>query len=356
MDGMRRWVAVFAVVGLAGIVITAEAAEPLRPRAVRPRHERAADGPVRTRYVVAAAGDIACENPPYGSSTPGLCQYDDTARLVRSPGVAEVLLLGDNQYDEGSYAAYTNYFHPNWGRAFGNISPSPGNHEHGNDPSSRPRGYFRYFGPRVKGPDGLGYYAFDLGACPNAPCWRLISLNSELCFASGGCGPAENPADPGLGNLMYAWLEQELATHPDTEYPCTLAYWHHPLFSFSTGSGASMAVRPLWELLHAARADVVLNGHSHNYQRWRPQDPQGNLDRTGGIREFVVGTGGANLYPLPGTTFPNNLVRGQADGFGVLRLTLRASSYRWRWVPADGQPAFADASERAVRCVRTEQP
>jgi hypothetical protein len=204
----------------------------------------------------------------------------------------------------------------------------------------------------VKGPDGLGYYSYDVGACPGDPCWHLISLNSELCFAAGGCGPAADPSDPGPGNRMYAWLAQDLADHPDSEYPCTLAYWHHPRFSFSTGSGATSTVGPLWRLLYAARADVVLNGHSHNYQRWRPMAPNGDLDRETGIREFVVGTGGASHYALPSGTRPDNLVSAQADAFGVLKLTLKADRYRWRWVSAAGQPAFDDASGHAVRCVR----
>ena len=174
----------------------------------------------------------------------------------------------------GAFAAYMSYFDPTWGRAKPNLAPAPGNHEYANDPSSTPRGYFRYFGHAVKGPDGLGYYSFDVGACPDDPCWHLISLNSELCFAAGGCGAAADPSDPGPGNRMHAWLAKDLADHPDSEYPCTLAYWHHPRFSFSTGSGATSSVGPLWKLLHAARADVVLNGHSHNYQRWRPDGPE----------------------------------------------------------------------------------
>lgn len=330
--------------------IQGDATVSLRPRTMRYHAQQT--GPARTRYVIAAAGDIACANDAFGRARPSLCQFDDTARLIDGEDLAEVLLLGDNQYEVGAFAAYTDYFAPTWGRALTNLSPAPGNHEYGNDPSSRPRGYFRYFGNRVKGPDGLGYYSFDLGACPEPPCWHLISLNSELCFAAGGCGRSVDPSSPGPGNRMYTWLRHDLAEHPDADYPCTLAFWHHPLFSFSTGSGASTAVRPLWRLLYRAGADLVLNGHSHNYQRWRPQDPKGNLDRSGGIREFVVGTGGRSHYALMSGPRPGNLARAQAGAFGVLRLTLKALSYRWRWVSARGQPAFDDAPARATRCVR----
>jgi hypothetical protein len=307
--------------------------------------------PARNRYVIVAAGDIACQSDPNGPSEPALCQYDDTGRLIDGPRVEEVLALGDIQYETGGYQAFLEYFDPTWGRALANISPVPGNHEYGQDPSSRPGGYFRYFGRRVRGPDGLGYYSYDLGACPDAPCWHLIALSSELCFASGGCGPASDPDDPGPGNRMFAWLQADLAAHPDAAYPCTLAYWHHPRFAFSTGSGATAAVAPLWELLREAGADVVLSGHSHNYQRWRPQDSGGNVDPDG-IRQFVVGTGGRSLYAIPSETPPANLAAVQARAFGVLRLTLKAEGYRWEFVTARGQPSYADASEHGVPCAR----
>lgn len=228
----------------------------------------------------------------------------------------------------------------------------PGNHEYPNGPSSRPKGYFRYFGDRVKGPNRLGYYSYDLGACPEDPCWHLIALNSELCFAPGGCRAAADPIDLGPGNKMYRWLGRDLANHPDTEYPCTLAYWHHPLFSFSSRGGTSSTVRPLWQLLYGAGADVVLNGHSHNYQRWRPQDPSGKFDRERGIREFVVGTGGRSLYAIPGRDWPATLVLAQSDSFGILRMELRAERYRWEWVTAVGQPKSEDTPAHSVRCVR----
>ena len=148
---MRRTLVLVAVLAVAGSVIHAGAAGSPEPRATRHRL-----GPAATRYVIGAAGDIACQAEAYGPGSPANCQYDETADLIERGGLAEVLLLGDNQYERGTYAAYTSFFDPTWGRSFENLSPAPGNHEYGNDPSSTPGGYFRYFGDRVKGPDGLG--------------------------------------------------------------------------------------------------------------------------------------------------------------------------------------------------------
>jgi hypothetical protein len=151
---------------------------------------------------------------------------------------------------------------------------------------------------------------------------------------------------------MYEWLKDDLRSHPGDDYPCTLAYWHHPLFSISDGSGATSATRPLWQLLYDARADVVVNGHSHNYQRWLPQDPFGVFDPSRGIREFVAGTGGASKYPLLLGTGSSNLAADQDESFGILKLSLHRASYSWEWVAAAGQPDdFIDASASRVPCV-----
>lgn len=337
---MRRPLATIAVwTGLALLPLPALEGARAEPAALR------SPGPERIR--IAAAGDIACERPPGEGPS---CRYDDTADLVVGQGFARILLLGDNQYDRGTLSAYRTYFDPTWGRAFRRLAPSPGNHEYAQDPTSRPRGYFRYFGPGAKGPDGLGYYSFDLGACPEAPCWHIISLSSELCFAPGGCDAPERPTDPGLGERMYAWLRTDLAAHPNDTYRCTLAFFHHPLFSISSASGASPAVRPLWRALYRARADLVLNGHSHNYQRFRPMAPDGRLDRERGIRSFVVGTGGASHYALRTGPRPKTLAAAQDDAFGVLVLRLFAKGFSWRWVGVPGEPSFHDAKRRPVAC------
>jgi len=310
------------------------------------------DAVAGSSYVIGVAGDIACNADPYSDSKPDNCQYDDTADLLA--GVTTILALGDNQYPTGGYNAYTTYYGPTWGQYIANTDPVPGNHEYAQNPSSTPRGYFRYFGDWVKGPDGLGYYSFDVpqGCTPGQEvCWHLIALSSELCFADGGCGPPPDPSQPGLRNRMHDWLKQDLSAHPQADYACTLAYWHHPLFSFSSASGASPAMRPLWRLLYRAQADIVVNGHSHNYQRWRPQAPGGALDTNRGIREFVVGTGGASKYAFRSGDPPPNLVVAQDDTFGILRITLGRTGYSWEWVTAAGQPqSFTDTKATSVKC------
>jgi acid phosphatase type 7 len=347
--GMRtRTAAIGAILGVAAAV----PATAVPPDVMAGANVGISVARVQTEVIVVAAGDIACAARPFGAGSPDRCQYDETAELIARRGIEEVLPLGDLQYDEGEYRNFLLYYDRWWGMSKDNQSPVPGNHDHANAPNHRPRGYFRYFGNRVRGPNGWGYYSFDLppGCTPGVGvCWHLIALNSEICYATGGCDRPVNPTDPGVGERMWRWLRRDLAVHPDSDYTCTLAYFHHPLFSFSSGSGASPAVRPLWRLLYDAEADVVLNGHSHNYQRWRPLTPGGEPSARG-IREFVVGTGGASRYALLSGDPPANLVKAQDRSFGVLRLILSDGGYRWSWRTADGQPRFRDNSASAVDC------
>jgi hypothetical protein len=154
-----------------------------------------------------------------------------------------------------------------------------------------------------------------------------VVLNSE-CVDVGGCGP---------GSREEKWLRADLAAHHPS---CTLAYWHKPLFSSGGAHGNDLEVTPLWQALYDAGADVVIGGHDHNYERFAPQDPQGESDPIHGIREFVVGTGGKNLRPF-GPTKTNSEVRNN-EAFGVLRLTLRPKSYDWQFISQQGKP-FTDS-------------
>ena len=267
--------------------------------------------------VLVGAGDIA------SCTSSG---DEATAKLLDGiPGT--VFTLGDNAYESGTTTEYNNCYGPSWGRHKARTQPTPGNHEYNTANAS---GYYGYFGG-LAGDPTKGYYSYTLGQ------WHVIVLNSN-----SDCGAISCAA----GSAQEQWLRADLAAHPTT---CTLAYWHHPLFSFSTESGPSPSVRPLWRVLSRAGVDVVVNGHSHNYQRWAPQTPGGHASSTG-IREFVVGTGGASHYAFQDGPWPENLVAGQTDAFGVLRLALKAEGYRWQWVSARGQPAFDDTSPRTVPC------
>jgi len=206
----------------------------------------------------------------------------------------------------GTLAEFLAVYDQTWGRFQSITQPTVGNHEYGTPGAS---GYFTYFGSSA-GPSGTGYYSYDVGA------WHVVVLNS-MCGAVGGCS---------TGSAQEEWLRTDLAASSAT---CTLAYWHHPRFS-SGSHGSAPELEPLWQALYAEGADVVLNGHDHDYERFAPQSPTGAGDPLG-LREFVVGTGGANLVPLE-APIANSEVR-SASTFGVLQLTLHASSYDWAFLP-----------------------
>ena len=281
---------------------------------------------------IAAAGDYGCDPlaPDYhnldGTLNGGQCQQKATSNLLVNGNFGAVLALGDQHYC-GSRAEYQQAYDPTWGRVKSITHPVPGNHEYLTAGGSTPTigcdssnagaaGYFGYFGSAA-GTPGQGWYSYDIGA------WHLIALNSN-CSNAGGCIPTSRQ---GL------WLAADLAAHPNQ---CILAYWHIPLFS--SGGRASQNSYWLWKQLYAAHADLVLDGHDHIYERFAPQDPNGVADPNG-IREFIVGTGGANHTSIA-TVAANSLVR-NASTFGVLALTLHAGGYSWNFEPTAGN--FTDS-------------
>ena len=286
--------------------------------------------------VIAAAGNIACDplSPSFnnGVGTATECHQRATSNLLVGAGLAGVLTLGDAQYACGGYAAYQQVFNPTWGRVKALVHPVLGNHDYRPgplagtdcDPAALPSGYLRYFGTAAGDPS-RGYYSFDIGA------WHLIALNTN-CGEIGGCGP---------GTAQEVWLRADLAAHPSG---CTLAYMHHPRFSSSWEQAGNTDLDAFWRDLYAARVELVLAAHDHVYERFAPQDPNGKPDPMG-IREFVAGTGGFSHHPFFAVQ-PNSVVRNNTT-FGVLKLTLRAGGYDWRFVPEAG--AFTDAGSGSCR-------
>jgi hypothetical protein len=261
-----------------------------------------------TDPVFVGAGDIASCARTADEATAKLLDHV----VAAAPSTTTVFTTGDNAYESGTPSEFTNCYHPNWGRHKTITRPTVGNHEYYTLENAS--GYFGYFGARAGDP-AEGYYSYDLGQ------WHVVALNS-MCEKVGGCG-ATSP--------MVEWLERDLAANPRT---CTLAYFHHPLFSSGSSSGGNSKMRPTWEALYAARAEVVLNGHVHNYERFAPQTPRGAADPAKGIRKFVIGTGGYSLNRFR-TTVANSQVR-NANSFGVLKLTLHPTGYDWEFVAVDG--------------------
>jgi hypothetical protein len=261
-----------------------------------------------TDPVVVGAGDIA--------NCSSLAGAQATAKLLGSiPGT--VYTLGDNAYGSGTSTEFANCYDPTWGQVKARTRPAPGNHEYY---TSGAAGYFGYFGSAAGDPS-RGYYSYELGQ------WHVVVLNTNDQCKYVGCS---------AGSPQEQWLKADLANHPAQ---CTLAYFHYPLFTSGNYSPGISTVKPLWDDLYSGGADVVLNGHDHIYERFAPQTPSGALDTARGIREFVVGTGGAEHYGIK-TVQPNSEVR-NAGTFGVLKLTLHPSSYDWQFVPEAGK-SFTD--------------
>jgi hypothetical protein len=316
----------------------------LRAYLAKPRRVRATP---EAPAVLAGAGDIARCYPdadvsqfrPPDASNPAF----QTARLLQEMPDATVMAVGDNAYELGSPFDYAHCYQPTWGRFRNRTRPATGNHEYLTPAAA---GYFGYFGARAAPP--LGYYSYELGT------WHVVVINSTTQVYA--CWPPEaTEIPPGFPNLpvpptpgpaagracvgdvaQQAWLASDLAAHHDAR--CTIVYFHHPRFS-SGMHGNQYQMQKMWDIMYANGVDVVVSGHDHMYERFAPQDPDGNADPASGIRQFTVGTGGAEFYAIRARQ-PNSEVLIN-DQHGVLVLALGKSGYAWSFETIDR--AIADA-------------
>ena len=276
----------------------------------------ASTGPTSTPApgtVLIGAGDICVAG--------NVATAQKTAALVSARPTALVFTLGDNSNESGTADQYATCYGSTWGAFRSRTRPTIGNHD---VLTSHSAPYYAYFGSAA-GPSGKGYYSYDLAAN-----WHVIVLNSN-CDEIGGCG-ASSPEE--------AWLKAALAANSGKHI---LAMWHHPEFS-SGGHSRVMSYKAWWDDLYAAHADIVLNGHDHDYERFAQQSPDGKADPTG-IRQFVAGTGGASHTPIFVVRANSEVSDGRT--FGVLSLTLKLHSYSWQFIPVDGG-TFTDSGETAT--------
>jgi calcineurin-like phosphoesterase family protein len=245
-------------------------------------------------YVLVGAGDIAvCGSAGTEATAAMLDQIDGT-----------VFTAGDNAYFQGSANDYRNCYDPTWGRHKQRTRPAPGNHEY---ESSGAGPYFAYFGTQA-GPSGFGYYSFDVGP------WHVVSLNSNV--------PAMQ------GSPQYQWLADDLSAR---NARCIAAIWHHPMFS-SSRNGPSPVMRDIWRLLQQSGGDIVISGHEHAYERFAPLDTNGR-PTPDGLRLFIAGTGGAELYPFVMVAQGSEV---RISTWGLLKLTLNADGYGWEFLAVGG--------------------
>jgi len=265
--------------------------------------------------VISAGGD---QSPsPTTSPAPGalriaavadLCgpDCDQVATLVRAGAPHLVIMPGDLAYPDGTLENYMSSFDPAWGAMKPMTRSVPGNHEW-HTPNAQ--GWRDYFGVS----SGPTYGSFDAGG------WHFIGLDSD-CSEAGGCTP---------GTAQYTWLEDDLGSMSDQ---CTIAFYHHATFSDGEHGDTPNAIE-FWRAMDDAGVDIVLSGHDHTYQRFAPQTADGVADPQG-IREFVVGTGGAGLYAFDSTPDPNRVVG--ISEHGALFLDLGDGSYWWEWKDVSG--------------------
>lgn len=293
------------------LVLVLACSEPAAPRPRLTKPHLATLGAPTARLI--GAGDIAGCNVKNDSITAAmvssyLSQYPD----------AIVYTAGDNAYPDGTAQDYANCYAPTWGRFLSSTRAAIGNHEYdlGNATPT-----FDYFGDRI-GPRDLAYYSYDAGA------WHVIVLNSNTSYV---------PAS--LGSTQETWLKNDLAANTKS---CILAIWHHPRFYSDTGAtyGLAKAMRQAWVDLYQAGATLIVNGHWHQYERFAPQDPDGNATPRG-IREFIVGTGGYWSLETPTTIAPNSEVQ-RGRTYGVMELQLGDGWYAWNYMPVPGD-AFTDS-------------
>lgn len=287
----------------------------------------AGDAPARELAVAGAAVLI-------GAGDIGNCSDigdEGTARLVdsvlRENAAASVptvvFSLGDHAYPMATDRQLRRCFTSSWGdpkkRIMQAIRPSIGNHDY---QVSRGGPYYKYFGSRA-GEAGKGYYSYRLGD------WHVVVLNSELAVKGA----------PSAIKAQIDWLVADLATN---RTGCTVAYFHRPLYSSAYRQG-NPGMRSIWNILYANNVDLVLAGHDHHYERFRPQNPAGVIDSVRGIEQIIVGTGGASLRGFRsrfGFSAPPpaaNTVSQIQGRYGVLKVTLGASEYSTAFLETGGR-------------------
>ena len=247
---------------------------------------------------IVAAGDIA-------SLTNS--EHYETAKLIDQIKPDHILTVGDNQYDSGTLAEFKAHYDKSWGKYKSITHPATGNHEW----EDNLNGYKSYFGAQAY-PQGKPYYSWEAGD------FHFVSFDSQKLY------------DTGSDSTQLNWLKADLAANTKA---CVVGYWHHPRFN-SGEYGDKSVMAPLWNAFADAKADLVLSGHDHHYERLKPLSKSGSVDEANGMRAAIVGIGGDYLYdnvkPRAGVE------KWFADSHGVMKLTISGRTYSWEVIDTAG--------------------
>jgi hypothetical protein len=178
-----------------------------------------------------------------------------------------MLILGDNAYQDGTDAEYQSQFFTPYGSTLLKnhvLFPTPGNHDyHTTSLADRTAPYFKNFTVPTKGecggvPSGsISYYSFDWGNI------HFVSMDSY-----GTYGADDSRMSDTLSPQVI-WVKKDLAAN---KLPWVIAFWHHPPHTKgshdSDPSGELQRIRKYFvRILERYGVDVILNGHSHDYER-----------------------------------------------------------------------------------------
>jgi chitodextrinase len=269
-----------------------------------------AQPPVNTNTFTPTSGTTPAPGQPFvmaatGDGAGGVANSDTVTSMINSWNPNLFLYLGD-VYEKGTSTEFHNWYGTSntfFGRFRSVTNPSIGNHEYENGVAP---GYFDYW-------DNVpNYYSY------NANGWHFIALNSN-CSLLQNCG---------IGQAQYQWLLNDLNTHSNT---CTVAYFHHPVFSVGP-QGSTTTLNDIWALMAQKGVDIVLTGHDHSYQRWVPLGGNGQPSSTG-ITQFVAGGGGHGIQNF--VTTDSRMAAGfdtSPNSLGSLRFVLNQYGASFQYI------------------------
>jgi hypothetical protein len=254
--------------------------------------------------LIGAGDQHAVENPTARARTAAM-----VGTVLDANPTAWAFTLGDLAH-RGTTVEYQQYYHQTWGSFRERTLFVMGNHD-----------------VMYADPPGAAYYAYT-----GAPRYQARTLGAWRCYVLNCEAESNNGADQAE---QLAWLRADLAQYSGTHH--ILAMCHYPLFASVCAHHLKpmtfpYRVRPWWQVLQEHRAEVLLSGHAHRWERFRPKLADGTVSKAG-IRQFVIGTGGVLTRGIVSQHPDSERVAVQ---HGVARFRLHPDHYEWSFTDVDG--------------------